>query len=255
MNSVHVSWAWGGYACRTCDAWRTSRTPAIGGRHATTCSAAGTPIAESYKTVRRALLYRRGVIQLIGLVGFSFVSAVTPGPNNILLWASGATFGLRRTVPHVLGTAVGLGAMALAAAAGIAALLAALPVLGVAMRVAGSAYLLFLAWQIARSGTLAAGEASRPLSIPEAAAFQVVNPKAWIFALGAVTTFRPPELSEVVGSLAIADVMMAVILPAAGLWAAFGDALGSLLRRERTRRVVNLVLAALVVATIALVWL
>ena len=195
------------------------------------------------------------MIQLLGLVGFSFVSAVTPGPNNILLWASGATFGLRRTVPHVLGTAVGLGAMALAAAAGIAALLAALPVLGVAMRVAGSAYLLFLAWQIARSGTLAAGEASRPLSIPEAAAFQVVNPKAWIFALGAVTTFRPPELSEVVGSLAIAAVMMAVILPAAGLWAAFGDALGSLLHRERTRRVVNLVLAALVVATIALVWL
>ena len=195
------------------------------------------------------------MIQLLGLVGFSFVSAVTPGPNNILLWASGATFGLRRTVPHVLGTAVGLGAMALAAAAGIAALFAALPVLGVAMRVAGSAYLLFLAWQIARSGTLAAGEASRPLSIPEAAAFQVVNPKAWIFALGAVTTFRPPELSEVVGSLAIAAVMMAVILPAAGLWAAFGDALGSLLRRERTRRVVNLVLAALVVATIALVWL
>lgn len=195
------------------------------------------------------------MIQLLGLVGFSFVSAVTPGPNNILLWASGATFGLRRTVPHVLGTAVGLGAMALAAAAGIAALLAALPVLGVAMRVAGSAYLLFLAWQIARSGTLAAGEASRPMSIPEAAAFQVVNPKAWIFALGAVTTFRPPELGEVVGSLAIAAVMMAVILPAAGLWAAFGDALGSLLHRERTRRVVNLVLAALVVATIALVWL
>src|SRR6187399_2961607 len=155
---------------------------------------------------------------LLGLIGFAFVSSVTPGPSNVLLWASGATFGFRRTVPHVLGTAVGLGAMALAAAAGIAALLAAVPVLGVAMRIAGSAYLLFLAWQIARSGTLTAGEASRPLSIPEAAAFQVVNPKAWIFALGAVTTFRPPELGEVIGSLAIAAVMMAVIVPAAGLW-------------------------------------
>jgi threonine/homoserine/homoserine lactone efflux protein len=195
------------------------------------------------------------VIQLLGLVGFSFVSAVTPGPNNILLWASGATFGLRRTAPHVLGTAVGLGAMALAAAAGIAALLAAVPALGVVMRLAGSAYLLFLAWQIARSGTLTAGSASRPLSVLEAAAFQLVNPKAWIFALGAVTTFRPPELGEVVGSVAIALVMMAVIVPAAGLWAGFGDVLGSLLHRERTRRVVNLVLAALVVATIVLVWL
>ncbi len=193
--------------------------------------------------------------QLVALLGFAFVSSFTPGPNNILLWASGATFGLRRTVPHVLGTAMGLGAMALAAAAGIAALLAAVPVLGVAMRVAGSAYLLFLAWQIARSGTLTAGEASRPLSIVEAAAFQLVNPKAWIFALGAVTTFRPPGLGEVMGSLAIAAVMMTVIVPAAALWAAFGDALGSLLHRERTRRVVNLVLAALVVATIVLVWL
>ena len=155
----------------------------------------------------------------------------------------------------MLGTAVGLGAMALAAAAGIAALLTAVPVLGIAMKIAGSAYLLFLAWQIARSGTLTAGDASRPLSVLEAAAFQLVNPKAWIFALGAVTAFRPPELGEVVGSLAIAAVMMAVIVPAAGLWAAFGDALGSLLHRERTRQVVNLVLAALVVATIVLVWL
>lgn len=195
------------------------------------------------------------MIQLIGLVGFSFVSAVTPGPNNILLWASGATFGLRRTVPHLLGTAVGLGAMALAAAAGIAALLTAIPLLGVTMKIAGSAYLLFLAWQIARSGTLTAGDASRPLSIVEAAAFQLVNPKAWIFALGAVTAFRPPELGEVAGSITIAVVMMAVIVPAAGLWAAFGDALGSLLHRERTRRAVNLVLAGLVVATIVLVWL
>jgi threonine/homoserine/homoserine lactone efflux protein len=194
------------------------------------------------------------VIQLLGLVGFSFVSAVTPGPNNILLWASGATFGFRRTVPHLLGTAVGLGAMAIAAAAGIAALLVAVPALGIAMKVAGSAYLLFLAWQIARSGTLKAGDASRPLSVVEGAAFQLVNPKAWIFALGAVTTFRPAELGEVVGSVAIALVMMAVIVPSAGLWAAFGNALGSLLHRERTRRAVNVVLAALVVATIVLVW-
>lgn len=194
------------------------------------------------------------MITLLGLVGFSFVSAVTPGPNNILLWASGAAFGFRRTVPHVLGTAVGLGGMAIAAAAGVAALVAAVPALGVLMRVAGSAYLLYLAWQIARSGQLHAGEAARPMTLLQAAAFQVVNPKAWIFALGAVTTFRPAELSPVVGAIAVAVVMMVVILPSAGLWAAFGGAFAGLLERERTRRLVNVVLAALVVGTIVLVW-
>ena len=192
---------------------------------------------------------------LLGLIGFAFVSSITPGPNNVLLWASGATFGFRRTMPHVLGSAAGLGSMALASAAGIAALLVAVPALGVAMRVAGSAYLVFLAWQIARSGSMTAGSAARPMSLLESTAFQWVNPKAWIFALGAVTTFRPPDLDPVIGTLLVAGVMMAVILPSAGIWAAFGDALGALLERDRTRRVVSLVLAALVVATIVLVWI
>ena len=192
---------------------------------------------------------------LLGLVGFAFVSSVTPGPNNILLWASGATFGFRRTIPHVLGTAVGLGAMALASAAGIAALVAAVPALGVAMKVAGSAYLVFLAWQIARSGSLRAGSAARPMSLLEGTAFQWVNPKAWIFALGAVTTFHPPDLDPVLGAILVAAVMMAVIVPSASLWAAFGNALGSLLERDRTRQVVSIVLAVLVLATIVLVWI
>ncbi|HET7027127.1 MAG TPA: LysE family translocator [Candidatus Limnocylindrales bacterium] len=197
----------------------------------------------------------RDVFQLLGLVAFSFASAATPGPNNVLLWASGASFGARRTLPHVLGTAAGIGAMALGSAAGIAALVAAVPALGVAMRVVGSAYLLFLAWQIARSGSLASTPSTaRPMTLPEAAGFQLVNPKAWIFALGAVTTFRPTDLPPIPATLVVAAVMIVVILPSAGLWVVFGDAIGRLLSTERSLRVVNVVLAALVVATIALVW-
>ena len=192
--------------------------------------------------------------ELIGLVGFAFVSSVTPGPNNVLLWASGAGFGFRRTIPHVAGTAVGLAAMALASAAGIAALVAAVPALAVAMRLAGSAYLLWLAWRIARSGAQQAGSSARPMSVPGAAAFQLVNPKAWVFALGAVTTFRPSDLPPLTGSVIIALVMAIVIVPSASLWVAFGDALGRLMEGDRTRRIVNGLLAALVVATIALVW-
>src|SRR3954469_3388680 len=100
---------------------------------------------------------------LIALMGFAFVSAATPGPNNVLLWASGAAFGFRRTLPHVVGTAVGLGSLAIALAAGLGALITAVPEVAVAMKLAGSIYLLWLAWQIARSGGLTRGVAARPL--------------------------------------------------------------------------------------------
>ncbi len=192
---------------------------------------------------------------LPGLVGFGFALAVTPGPNNALLWASGTTFGFRRTLPHILGTAVGLGSMALAAAAGLGALIVAIPGLAFAMKVAGSAYLLYLAYQIGRSRSLGVGTVARPLGLLQGASFQWINPKAWVFALGAVTTFRPPDLPIVVGSLLVAATMIAVILPSASLWAAAGGLLGRLLKGGRAQTMVSAVLAALVVVTVVSVWL
>ena len=192
---------------------------------------------------------------LLALVGFSFVSSVTPGPNNVLLWASGATFGLRRTSRHVLGTAGGIGLMALAVGIGLGAVIAAAPGLSVAMRVVGSVYLLWLALQIARSGALQRADVARPLGLRGAAAFQLLNPKAWIFALGAMTTFRPPDMPPTAGTLLVAATMMAVIVPTAALWAAGGDMIGRLLTGERTRRAVSLTLALLVALTVLTVWL
>jgi threonine/homoserine/homoserine lactone efflux protein len=191
----------------------------------------------------------------LALVAFSFVSSVTPGPNNVLLWASGAEFGLRRTMRHIVGTAVGIGVMALAAAAGLGALVTSVPELAVAMKVGGSVYLLYLAFRVAGARGLASSELARPLGLVQAAAFQVVNPKAWIFALGAVTTFRPAELPPLGGSILVAMTMMAVILPTATLWAAAGGAINRLVSSDRRRRVVSLALAALVVATVVSVWL
>ena len=193
--------------------------------------------------------------ELLALLGFAFVSSVTPGPNNVMLWASGATFGVRRTTRHVVGTALGIGAMALAVAAGLGTLITTVPVLGTAMKVAGSAYLLYLAWQIARSGALQAATVSRPLGVVEAASFQLVNPKAWVFALGAITTFRPAGLPIATGSLLVAATMMLVIVPTAELWAAGGGALNGLLSGARTHRFVSLALAAIVAATVVWVWI
>jgi threonine/homoserine/homoserine lactone efflux protein len=194
------------------------------------------------------------VEQLVGLIGFSFVSSVTPGPNNVLLWASGTEFGFRRTLRHVLGTALGLGAMALVVAAGLGLLITTVPEVAFAMKVAGSAYLLFLAYRIAGAHALERADISRPLGVLQAAAFQVINPKAWIFALGAITTFRPASLPGPAGGVLVAITMMLVIVPTAALWAWGGGVLGRLVTGGRRQRLVSLALAAILAATVVTVW-
>lgn len=193
--------------------------------------------------------------QLIALVGFSLVSSVTPGPNNVLLWGSGASFGFRRSLRHVLGTAVGIGAMALAVAAGLGVLLTTVPEITLVMKVGGSAYLLYLAYQVAGASAVQRGSVARPLGLLQAATFQVINPKAWVFAVGAITTFRPAGLSMPAGSLLVAATMMVVVVPTAAVWAGGGRILGPLLTNQRAHRLVSLVLAVLLAATVVFVWL
>ena len=193
--------------------------------------------------------------RLVALIGYAFVSTVTPGPNNVLLWTSGAAFGVRRTVPHIVGTAVGIGLMALAVAAGLGALVTALPPIAFGMKVAGSAYLLYLAAQILRMHGAMATVIARPLGLVGGAAFQVINPKAWIFALVAMTTFRPGDLPVLGGSLLVALTMAAVTVPTAALWAAAGGPINRLMAGEGTGRLVNGFLALLVAATAVSVWL
>jgi len=192
---------------------------------------------------------------LLGLIGFSIVNAVTPGPNNVLLLASGSTFGVRATVPHIVGTALGIGALALVVGAGLGVVIAEVPAVGVAMKLVGSAYLLWLALAIARSGVLHEAEAAKPLSVVQAAALQVVNPKVWIFALGAMSTFRPSELPVAIGTVAVAATMAAVVVPTAGLWAAGGGAFTRVFSGDRTSRAVSIVLAVVVAATVVSVWI
>jgi threonine/homoserine/homoserine lactone efflux protein len=195
------------------------------------------------------------VDELAALIGFSIVSSVTPGPNNVLLWASGAEFGLRPTLPHVVGTALGIGMMAIAVAAGLGVLVTSVPQLALAMKVGGSLYLLYLAYQVAGASALKRGSIARPLGIVQAATFQVINPKAWVFALGAITTFRPAELSSFAGGVVVAFTMMIVIVPTALLWAIGGGIVGRLLVDEQSHRIVSLVLAIVLAATVVLVWI
>jgi threonine/homoserine/homoserine lactone efflux protein len=193
--------------------------------------------------------------ELLGLIGFSVVSSVTPGPNNVLLLASGSAFGFRRTIPHVAGTALGIGIMALAVGAGIGVIVSTVPAVALAMKVAGSAYLLYLAVGMARSGSLAEAAVARPLGLGQAAAFQLVNPKVWVFALGAMSAFRPAGVPVALGTVVVAATMMAVVVPTASLWAVGGGAFGRILSDSRRSRIVSLVMAGVVAATVLSVWI
>src|SRR5689334_25073502 len=141
-------------------AWSTSRTPGTGGFQARTVSsgsvarAANGDIAGSYKTAGGPPFYGPGMEWLAPLLAFGFACTVTPGPNNVLLWASGAAFGVRRTWPHVIGTALGVGLLGLLVAAGLGVVITTVPPLAFALKVGGSIYLLYLAWQVAGARAL-----------------------------------------------------------------------------------------------------
>ena len=195
------------------------------------------------------------VKELAGLVAFAFVGSVSPGPNNAVLWASGLRFGFRRTMPHVLGTAVGIGALAIAIAAGIGALLEAVPAAETALKLAGSVYLLYIAYLVLQGGSVTRKDVASPLTLWQAIWFQCLNPKAWVFAVAAVATFLPEGLPRGLAIASLTGVLMVVVVGSSSIWAVGGVALGQVLDDERSRRGVSITLAVLLVASVALIWI
>ena len=186
---------------------------------------------------------------LFGLLLFAFVTSVTPGPNNMMLLASGVNFGVRRTVPHMLGISIGHAFMVFCVGLGIAAIFEAEPRLNVALKVVGALYMLWLAWKIAHAAAPeGAGTQGRPFTFLQAAAFQWVNPKAWAMALVAVSAYAPSPSAWGVGLVAI--VFGLVNLPSVGMWAALGQGLRVWLEEPRRRRVFNIAMAVLLVLSI-----
>jgi threonine/homoserine/homoserine lactone efflux protein len=194
------------------------------------------------------------VNDLVGLVTFAFVGTVSPGPNNTVLWASGMRFGFRRTIPHVLGTALGIGALVVGVAAGIGVLLEAMPAAELVLKVVGSLYLLYVAYLVLGSGGVGRTDVSNPFSFWQAIAFQCVNPKAWIFVIAAVGTFLPPALPWLVGVVLLTGILMVVVVGSSTIWAVGGASLGRMVDDERVRRVVSITLALLLVASVVLIW-
>ena len=124
----------------------------------------------------------------LALILFAFTTSITPGPNNMMLFASGVNFGFARTIPHMLGIGAGFLSLLIAVGLGLGALLRSVPVVYTALKFAGGAYLLWVAWKIGTSRSLSDGKAgAKPMTFLGAAAFQWVNPKAWVMAVTAMT--------------------------------------------------------------------
>ncbi len=190
---------------------------------------------------------------LIAFSMFALVTSITPGPNNFMLLASGANFGFRSSVPHMLGISAGFLLMVLAVGAGLSEVFLQLPRLYVLLKWVGAAYLLYLAWRIATSGPIEEtnlnGRPAKPMSFWSAAAFQWVNPKAWIMAVGAFSTYVPASSGLI--AITIVAVLFAVInLPSVGAWALFGSGLRHVLRVRRNLLVFNYSMAALLVMSL-----
>jgi threonine/homoserine/homoserine lactone efflux protein len=188
---------------------------------------------------------------LLALLVYAFVTSITPGPNNIMLLSSGVNFGFARSLPHMLGIGIGFVVLLLAVGFGLGAVLTAFPAMHTALKVAGAVYLLYLAWKIAmaRSMDSKGKQGARPLTFLDAAAFQWVNPKAWVMAITAMAVYSDPD-RPLWSIWFIAMAFGIVNLPCVSVWAGFGTALRGFLSDPARLKWFNISMGLLLAATL-----
>ena len=184
------------------------------------------------------------------LVLFAFTTSITPGPNNMMLFTSGVNFGFRRTIPHMIGIEVGFASVLVATGFGLGALLHTVPLLYTVLKFAGGAYLLWIAWKIGSSRSLSEGKTSAaPMSFLSAAAFQWINPKAWVMAVTAMATYTNPDV-YFISVLIVGFAFALVNVPSVSTWAGFGSALRDWLSDPKRLKWFNITMALLLVLSL-----
>ncbi|WP_415922085.1 LysE family translocator [Tateyamaria sp. SN6-1] len=185
----------------------------------------------------------------LALAAFAFVSSITPGPNNLMLMASGANFGFRASVPHMLGIGIGFVVMVMLVGAGLAQIFTTYPTSHTVLKTVSVIYLMYLAWKIATAApTATSGSTGKPMTFLQAAAFQWVNPKAWTMALTAVTVYSPGTGLWAIGLVAL--IFGAINLPAVSSWTLLGQGMARVLTNPARLRLFNWTMAVLLLLSL-----
>lgn len=192
---------------------------------------------------------------ILGLVIFSATAAFTPGPNNVMLTSSGATFGFRRSIPHIFGIAAGIGCLSVAGGFGLAGLLAAVPQLHMLMKGVAILFLGYLAWKIGNAGRPNSDGSARPLTFIQAAGFQLVNPKG-VTLLGSAIIAYSTGIENILSDLVImVPVFILTSLGSASTWCLFGAVIGRLLTEDSALQKFNFAMATLLVCSMVPIFL
>lgn len=192
---------------------------------------------------------------LAPLVVFAFVSSATPGPNNMMLLASGANFGVWRTVPHMVGIGLGFGLMIVLVGLGLMQLFDAFPVTNLILKIVSVIYLVWLSWKIATAAPRlsdAPDTGGTPMTFLQAAAFQWVNPKAWSMGIYAITNFAKDDAGarSVIAVCVVAVAFVIVNFPSVTIWAVLGQQMRRFLTSPARLRAFNWTMAGLLLATL-----
>lgn len=193
---------------------------------------------------------------LLALAAFTFVASITPGPNNLMLAASGVGFGLRRTLPHMFGVCVGFAVLVLVCGLGVGALITGNPTTAIALKLVGSGYLLYLAWMLRGNfSSGGGGSGGRPMSFAAAVAFQFANPKAWLMGVTGASAFLPGIGNDWLALATFCAVISAVNFPCITSWAVLGSTIRSRLNDPRWQRPFSGAMVVLTVYAAVAVWL
>ncbi len=192
---------------------------------------------------------------LTALMVFAFVSSITPGPNNLMLMASGANYGFKNSLPHMFGVGIGFTLMVVLVGLGIIQLFDSYPLSYQILKVFSVAYLLYLAAKIALSTSTIDNKLvkAKPMSFMQAVMFQWVNPKAWTMALTAISVYAPAK--DFTAVLFVALVFGLINLPCISSWTLLGQKIQGFLNSRKRLRAFNVTMASLLILSLYPVFL
>ena len=187
---------------------------------------------------------------LIAIIIFAFVSSITPGPNNIMLLASGTNYGLKKTIPHLFGIFIGFSFLLLSIGFGLSQIFDLFPISKLILKISCGIYLTYLSYKIATATTFKNDikKKSKPLTIKQAALFQWVNPKAWIMAMSAISVYAPNHEFSTILIITVAFVL--INIPCQCLWTYAGERLSYILNNQHRLKIFNYIMAGLLMLTL-----